>query len=390
MPFTGKATFTAATDLPELVEDVADLIGLVSPWETPLLDHLGDPRRSATSTIHEWVEDALLPNTDTINQASFSPDAQNATSITVTAGPRFRVGDQVRPGDLREVMFVTAVAGNVLTVTRRYGNTPTGTLTNGMKLTILGNAAIEGDDRPATQFTSRSRRRNYTQIFTSSVEVSGSMQASRKVGGIADEVDYQKQERLREMLRDLENCVINGVASAANPQGTSSVRRTMNGIIPAIATNQFTPGSGGFPSGGGSGNTLNETLINTALRLIWEQSSSRIDTIVCGGVQKRRINEFLAATRLFRPDDTRYQNRISAYESDFGLSRIIMSRWVPADTMLLLDSSRINVLPLAGRSFHYKPLAATGDSTVGMLVGEYTLEFINENAHGLIRGLSTT
>ncbi len=60
MPFTGKATFTAGADLPELAEDVADLIGLVSPWETPLLDHLGDPRRAATSTIHEWVEDALV------------------------------------------------------------------------------------------------------------------------------------------------------------------------------------------------------------------------------------------------------------------------------------------------------------------------------------------
>jgi hypothetical protein len=390
MPFTGKATFTAGTDLPEVVDDVADLVGLVSPWETPLLDHLGDPHRAATSTIHEWVEDALLPNTDTINQGSFSPDAQNATSITVTAGSRFRVGDQVRPGDLREVIFVTAVAGNVLTVTRRYGGTPTGTLTNGMKLTILGNAAIEGDDRPATQFTSRTRRRNYTQIFTSAVEVSGSMQAARKIAGIADEVDYQKQERLREMLRDLENCVLNGVASAANPQGSSTIRRTMQGIIPAIATNQFTPGAGGFPSGGGSGNTLNEVVLNTAMRMVWEQASSRIDTIVCGGVQKRKINEFLASTRVFGPKDTNYQNRISVYESDFGLCRIIMSRWVPADTLLLLDSSRINVLPLAGRSFQFKPLASTGDSTTGMLVGEYTLEFLNENAHGLVRGLATS
>lgn len=60
MPFTGKATFTAGTDLPELVEDVSQMIGIVSPFETPLLDHLGDARTVATSTIHEWVEDALV------------------------------------------------------------------------------------------------------------------------------------------------------------------------------------------------------------------------------------------------------------------------------------------------------------------------------------------
>lgn len=60
MPFTGKATYSAGVDLPELVEDVADIVGIVSPYETPLLDHLGDPRRIATSTIHEWLEDALV------------------------------------------------------------------------------------------------------------------------------------------------------------------------------------------------------------------------------------------------------------------------------------------------------------------------------------------
>ena len=60
MPFTGKATFTAGSDLPELVEDVSDVIGLVSPFETPLLDALGDAKSAATGTVHEWLEDALV------------------------------------------------------------------------------------------------------------------------------------------------------------------------------------------------------------------------------------------------------------------------------------------------------------------------------------------
>lgn len=60
MPFTGKATYSAGVDLPELAEDVSDVIGLISPFETPLLDRLGDAKRAATSTQHEWVEDALV------------------------------------------------------------------------------------------------------------------------------------------------------------------------------------------------------------------------------------------------------------------------------------------------------------------------------------------
>ena len=62
--------------------------------------------------------------------------------MTVSNGGRFKVGDQVRPDGAREVLFVTGVAGNVLTVVRRYGSTSASNLSNGQKLFILGNAAL--------------------------------------------------------------------------------------------------------------------------------------------------------------------------------------------------------------------------------------------------------
>lgn len=389
MSFTGKATFSAAADLPEIMEDVSDVIGIVSPFETPLLDHLGDAKRPAMSTVHEWLEDTLLPNTDSINQTTFTPNGQDATSLTVVNGSRFQVGDLIRPGNAPEVIQVTGVSSNTLTVVRRYGSTPASTIVNGQRLTILGNAALEGADASLVRFTSRTRRANFTQIFAASVEVSGTMQAVR-AHAIRDELDFQKQERMRELLRDLENCVINGAAPTASPQGSSTVRRSMNGIVRQIATNQFVPGQGGFPAGGGAGTDLSENLVNAAMRLAWEQSQGRIDTIVVGGFQKRRINQFVASTaRHYTPGQTRLGELVSIYESDFGTARVVVSRWMPADTVLLLDSSRVQVMPLQGRSFHFKPLATTGDFTSGQVIGEYTLEFKNEAAHALIRGLST-
>jgi hypothetical protein len=259
-------------------------------------------------------------------------------------------------------MIVTGISGDRLTVSRGYGGTTQASLSDGQSLTILGNAALEGAEAPAARFGNRSRRQNYTQIFTASVDVSGSMQASTQ-HGIADEVDYQKQERMRELLRDLENTVINGVAPSADAQGSATVRRTMNGIVHSIATNSFAPGVGGMPSG--DGGALDEGLLNAALRAVWDQSSGTIDTIVCGGAQKRRINAFASGARAYLPEDTTFSDMVSVYESDFGVARVILSRWVPSDTVLLLDSSRVGVLPLQGRSFHYKPLAATGDSVRG-------------------------
>jgi hypothetical protein len=377
MPFTGKATYSAGASLPEIAEDVSDLIGINSPHETPLLDALGDPARSARSTVHEWLEDELLPNSGVIDTAS-------GNTITVFDAGRFRVGDQVRVANQSEVMLVTAIDAGTeqLTVQRGYGGTGEESIDDGQALLIIGNAALEGDDADAARFTTRSRKTNFTQIFTATVEVSGSELAVRQIG-VRDELDYQKNQRTRELLRDLENSVINGRAADANPQGSSSVRRTMRGILGHLATHRFSPGSGGFP-----GDTdLTEDQLNLALREIWNASSGRIDLIVVGGRQKRAINQFVATNRRFTAAGESFKDAINVYESDFGVCRVVLSRSVPAGTVLLLDSSRIEVMPLSGRSFHYKSLANTGDRESGQVIGEYTLEFRNENAHGVIEGL---
>jgi hypothetical protein len=384
MAFTGKATYSAGTTLPELAEDVSDLVGIVSPYETPLLNALGDPVREATSTHHEWLEDELLPNKDAVNDSTFSDPAAD-TDFVVDNGSRFRVGDQIQIEGSEELMLVTGISTNTLTVVRGYASTTTEDLADNKIINILGNAALEGDDKPNARFTNRSRCGNYTQIFTATVEVSGSDLAASQLG-LADEMDNQKQSRLRELVRDLENTVINAGQPASNPEGNGTVRRSMKGIIHHLSTNIFHTGDSGFPSG----TDLDEAKINYVLRKIWENSSGNVDLIVVGGFQKRKINAFCSDSRAYGANDTTFTDMIGIYESDFGICRIVTTRWMPQDAVLLLDSSRINVLPLAGRSFHFKPLASSGDYECGELIGEYTLELKNDAAHGLIRDLSTS
>jgi hypothetical protein len=382
MSYTGKATYSAGVGLPEIAEDVSDLIGIISPFETPLLDALGDPQVEARSTHHEWLEDELLPNSDTVQATPAHPETD--TAIAVANPDRFRVGDQLRCGDSEELLLVTAVGETTLTVARGYGGTTAEAISAGDVVNILGNASLEGQDADTARFTARARRDNWTQIFSKTVVVSGSEMAVRHLG-VADELDFQKTKALRELLRDLENTVLNGVAPAADALGSAAVRRTMGGILPGLTTNRFVPGQGGFSSS----TSLDEAKLNMALRTIWERSSGQVDLIVVNGFQKRGISQFGADHRAYSPDDPRYASQVAVYESDFGVQRVVLSRWVPRDAVLLLDSSRVQVLPLAGRSFQYRPLAATGDFEKGQVLGEYTLELRNEAAHGIIRGLAT-
>jgi hypothetical protein len=321
---------------------------------------------------------------DAINDSTWT-DPSSDTEFDVDNGSRFRVGDQIQVEGSEELMLVTAVSTNTLTVVRGYAGTTPENLADNQVINILGNAALEGADKPGVRFTNRTRCGNYTQIFTAAVEVSGTDLAASQLG-LADELDHQKQERLREMVRDLENTIINGGQPTSDPQGSGSVRRSMRGIAQCLSTNVLHTGDSGFPSG----TDLDEAKINYVLRKIWENSSGNVDLIVVGGFQKRKVNAFCADSRTYAANDTTFTNMVSIYESDFGVCRIITTRWVPQDAVLLLDSSRISVLPLAGRSFHFKPLASSGDYECGELIGEYTVELRNEAAHGLVRDLSTS
>ena len=382
MPFTGKATYSAGDTLPEIAEDVADLVAIAAATETPLLDLLGDAARPARSVVHEWLEDAPLPDSDTVVALTLT------TAFVVDNPDRFRVYDQLRLEGAAggEVMRVEAIddATSTLTVTRGYGGTAVGADPDaGDTLRIIGNAALEGADAGPARFSTRTRKTNLTQIFAATVEVSGSELAVRQAG-IASEIEYQKAMRARELLRDLENSIINGVADADTVAGAADAPRTLRGILASIETHRFTPGTAGFPAD----TALTEEQLNLALRTIWQTGGNGVDTIVVGGKQKRQINAFITAGRRYFNSTESFRDLVGSYESDFGLCRVVLCRHVPAGTVMLLDSSRVGVLPLAGRSFQYKPLARTGDRESGQVLGEYTLEFRNEACHGLITGLA--
>jgi hypothetical protein len=375
MSFTGKATFSAGSTLPEMAEDVSEVVGLVSPFETPFLDSLGDADTEAQSTLHAWIEDALNPNASAIdNGAGYDDDD---TDIVVDAGSRFRVGDLIQPQGSDEVMQVTAIVSDTLTVTRGFGGSTAAAVVDDQVLNILGHTSLEGDDAPASVETSRSRITNYTQIFTESVKISGTLDAVSLIG-VDREFDYQVVNRLRELLRSLERSVIAGVPPAANPQGSAAVRRSMRGLIPSI-TSGLTDAEG---------TALDEATLNMALRTVWENGGTP-NVLLVNGYQKRKISQFIQPARRYDGEEQAFRNVVGMYESDFGVQRVILSRWVPPDTVLVLDTNRIKVLPLRGRSFHLKPLAESGDYRWGQVIGEYTVEVHNagDGGHGRIKNL---
>ena len=367
MPFNGLATYD---NFEGIGEDVSDLVAFLAPFETPLLDAVGTSDRPATNVKHEWLEDTLNPTTDVVSTAVSS--ATGAGGINVAHTTYFRVGDLIQLD--KEVMMVTSLSDvSTIAVTRGYGGSAATAHAAGTTATIIGNAALEGEDTDEDRTTKLVRKSNYCQIMKVGVKLSGTAQA---VGWITtgDKLADSKVMRLREVLRDLEKTILLGRTDVSTI-GSDTARRTMAGIVCSLATNVV------------SAATLTESALGNLLQSCYNQGSREVDLIVAPPKQKRIISSWNSSRIHVTNDANAYHNVVEVYESDFGSQRVIMNRWLPDDMVLVLDSGRIKVVPLRGRSFQYEELAKGGDYVRGQIVGEYCLEPRNENAHGYLYNL---
>lgn len=365
MVFTGKATYDTSV-FDDIAEDVSDIIGMISPAETPLLDRLGDPAQAAQNVYHEWLEDALSPNT--IVSSSLASSAATVLGVHVggaNIGTYLQVGAVVVVKRTGEYMQISATSAGSLTFTRAFGGTTAATIVAGDELFIISDSALEGADVSVDTSRPRARKNNYTQIFKKDIIVSGTVQAVNMLGGIQNEFDYQKMKKIKETIRDLEKAAIQG-KSSGNTLGSATAYRTFKGIWDFITTNSTSMA------------TISADTLNDVVQLAWNNGATDLDIIVCDPNWKKVIDKFNDARILTSDSKRSYERDITLYHGTFGTQEVLMSRWMPRNSLMVLSSQRVKVMPLKGRSYSYQGVAKTGDSEKGMVLGEYTIEVKNE------------
>lgn len=268
-----------------------------------------------------------------------------------------------------EYLQISAIAGNTISVTRGFGSTTPNSFAAGQSIEVLSDSALEGADVSGDISKPRLRKTNYMEIFKKDIIISGSMLAVTQLGGIADELLHQQEMRTREILRDLEKASIRGILSG-NTLGSASAYRTMKGMRSFMATNAKSIG------------TLTESWLGNLLQDIWDKGAGDIDILASGVTDKRIIDSWNNTRVNVAANDDRFRNLISYYESAFGVQAVMLNRWVPAAETLAVASRRVKLVPLKTRSAHYEAVSKTGDSVKGMVIGEYALEFKNEDGMG--------
>jgi len=353
--------------------DLSEVLSAILLDDTDFLSTIGISGE-ATQTKHSWVEDALNSTTTIQSGGTSAQMALGTTSGTVIRFSASMMG-QITAGTLlkdrlsgkTEVVQVTGVSGTSATVVRGYGATSAQTHAAAAIWDIIANPRPQGMAGPKDESTTRALKFNYSQIFSKGVKITGTAQAIDHAG-VNSEDAYQIDLRLRELKRELDRTAIMGVR-APNDVNTTTYG-TMGGIIDFV----------GFIAAGnvnGTAETLTPAVVNAMAKQVYDDGGMP-DILLVGGLQKQKVSTFDQEFRRSTLDSRRAGYTVEEFVSDLGMNlRIVVDRWVPNDVAMVLDSSKIKIMPLRTRAFSLEKLAKTGDSNDWQIVGEYTMEVRN-------------
>jgi hypothetical protein len=260
------------------------------------------------------------------------------------------------------------------------------------------NAQIEGDAFSAQARSLPSRLKNYTQISTKNIEVTGTAEKVNKAG-MKSMMAYHTARAAKEQKRDMETAMLgNNPASA----GSSVSARVSGGVPNWLYTGNHIKLSGqtvwsttapasGFATAtipGSSTTAFTETDLKAMLQQSWS-CGGEVDTVLCTAATYNTISGFTGIATRFRDVAAGKQAQIigaaDVYVSPYGSHKIVLSRYIMSASCFALDMGTWQVDYL--RPFRTMPIAKVGDSDREMLLAEWTLvaksPLANTKVHGI-------
>lgn len=203
-----------------------------NPWLVMTLQSRKIPTR--TAAYYWWESDVYSYWTQINNGGGYNA---SATSIVVDDGTVFKAKDIAKIPRTSEIMFVSAVATNTLTVVRGYGETAAAAINDDDYVLCLGNAMEERSSAPEEKLQQPSKLYNYTGIDRTPFGESGTLDAERQVTNEQERARLTKDKGLDHRLA-LERKFLFG----ERKEDATNKRRMSRGLEKFITTNVYDAG----------------------------------------------------------------------------------------------------------------------------------------------------
>lgn len=302
-------------------------------------------------------------------------------------GDREDLSDMIYRIDPVETPFVSAAAQEKATAVNHEWQTQS-------LAAAAANAQLEGDDPTTNATTPTVRLGNICQISYKVARVSGTQQAVDHAGR-DNELAYQEMLKGLELKRDKE-LILTGT-NQAKVTGNDTTARNTATVLSWIKTNTSMGASGANPAAAdgtgsrtdGTQRAFTEANLKTVLGSIWT-NGGKPNIIMTGQFNKQVFSTFTGrSSPIEEAKSKKIVASVDAYESDFGVLKVVANRFSRARDVLVLEMQKWAVAYLNGRKLISIPLAKTGDSDRRQILSEYALVSRNEKASGGVFDLTT-
>jgi len=356
---------------------ITDRIVNLDPYEIVALNALGLDSASkfnfvnTPGRVYEWLTDQYVPVSDTANDTTWDSDSTE-TTLTVTNGSYFQVGDVILADS--EYMWVSAISGNDLTVTRGFGGTQATHATN-TTISIVSRARLEGASNSDSPWQEPARVSNFSQILHKNIEISRT-DALIPQYGINGVVEREIDKSFDELMLLLNSSVYH----SQQKEGSATAPRGFGNLNTFITTNTSALSSA----------ALSRKEIDDDLQLCWNNGGNP-DLILTGAWAQRKISDMYAGyVRTERSEQLggimikKLMNPITGSEID-----VVVDRDCQADYLYLLERANVGLLTVD--PMFYEDLGKTKDTAAfGQIVGEYGFALVDEANMAIISGFSTS
>ena len=363
-----------------LVVDMLSKIYTLDPQSTPMLTVLTQRGRTmpAKATTVQHLEDEPVPEWDTENGGGIN---SSATSLTVSNGSYHRAGDILYNPTSGEGVRVTAVASNVLTITRGYVGSAA-SIASGANLLNLGGAEQEGSTAPEAKHTKTVTKSNYTQILRESVHLSRTLDQVNLYGG--KERARQRRKAGAKHSRDAEQILIWGQKKEDTTTAGTPIR-LMGGLNEHITTNELDVSSTGILAESDLrdfiGDVFRYKVDGGGGRKALIASRPVIDTMESWGASKLQTS----------PGGSKYGFQIRQYVSTYGTLDVVYHPLLEVGTAgyaFIVDMAGVMLRPLQRTILKTNIQQNDEDGYKDEYLSEQSASFINEEAFGRIKGVS--
>lgn len=396
----GQGQINTFADTVTTRRTIANLVHFIDPLDVPCISYFGTANQSRFNMLdwpnhkYAWLEDTLRVRTATISDASGVSGTTATLGVAAGHGIRFKPGDvwQTEEGDL---LWVDSISTDSLTVIPNWAaanggtqGTWTTTIADAGTLTYKYSARLEGDDSDPSHWVTPVEVYNQSQIMHAELRVSGSEDKATTRYGITNSLDYQlkkllggagagggRKGRAGDLMIDLENTFFSGQRVARS----STAAGAMGGFPYFVTTN--------VDDNSGVARTLTQPMLENMLQTIWE-AGGMPDVIICNAFQKRMINSFYTGSVRTDRSEKLGGSVIDSIVTDFGTYELLLNRRADPDKLFIAQKDKVGWVTL--RDWAIKPLAESGDYTKKEITGEFGFVVVNEEAHGIIKDLTTS